>query len=328
MSLTIDERESRDGAGPRSGPAGLTRPPALKPGDRVAVLTASSPSNLDRLDQGLDALRFVGLEPVLYPSARERGTLRHFLAGTDQQRAADLRAALLDDSIAGVLTACGGYGSQRTLEVMDWTGLEQVAPKVVAGYSDVTAVLEALAARLGWASVMGPMVSESEFAESYSFSSLMRCLMQPERMELLEYPDAVTVVGGTAEGVTVGGNLSLIAGSLGTPTSLPARGGILLLEDEQESEARIDTMLTHLRRCGYLDGVAAVVCGTWNNCGEREAIHPVLVDRLADLGVPLLAWANIGHGGHVQTFPIGVRAALDADARTLRLLEPPLVPQP
>jgi muramoyltetrapeptide carboxypeptidase len=126
----------------------------------------------------------------------------------------------------------------------------------------------------------------------------------------------------------VGGCLSLLAGSVGTETSVPARGGILLLEDVEENDARVDTMLTHLRRSGYLDGVAGIVCGTYHECGTVEQIHPVIQERLGGLGVPMIAWANIGHGGHVQTFPIGVRARLDADARTLRLLEPPLVPHP
>ncbi len=313
-------------AEPGSGTISLRRPRALRAGDRVAVLTCSSPCNQQRLEVGLDALRFVGLEPVVYPSARADGSVRHFLAGTDRQRAGDLRAALLDDRIAGILLAGGGYGSQRALEVLDWAGLESVTPKVVVGYSDVTAVLEALAARLGWASLMGAMVAEQEFAESYSFSSLLRCLMFPEQVRSLRYEEAATVVGGVAEGVTVGGNLSLLAGSLGTATSFPARNGILLLEDELESDARIDTMLTHLRRTGFLDGVAAVICGTYHDCGAVEAVHPILEERLGSLGVPMIAWANIGHGGHVQTFPIGVRARLDATARTLELLDPPLVP--
>ncbi|MDN5855795.1 MAG: LD-carboxypeptidase, partial [Actinomycetia bacterium] len=93
----------------------LRRPPALRPGDRVAVLSASSPANAERLPDGLDALRFAGLEPVVYPTARDSGSLRHYLAGTDEARAADLRAALGDDSIAGVVFATGGYGAQRTL---------------------------------------------------------------------------------------------------------------------------------------------------------------------------------------------------------------------
>src|SRR6185312_3536985 len=102
--------------------------------------------------------RFCGLEPVELPTARARGTQQPFLSGSDAERAADLRAALLDDSIAGVMTVCGGYGSQRMLEVLDWSGLDAVSPKVVVGYSDVTGLLEALASRLGWTSVMGPMV--------------------------------------------------------------------------------------------------------------------------------------------------------------------------
>lgn len=307
---------------------GLRRPRALRAGDRVAVLSMSSPANLDRLPVGLDALRFSGFEPVVYNSARERGTQRGYLAGSDDQRAGDLRAALLDDTIAGVLLACGGYGSQRALEWMDWTGLDRVEPKVVVGYSDVTALLEALAALLGWASVMGPMVAEHEFAESYSFTSLMRCLTAPEQVDSLRFKDATTVVGGTAEGITCGGNLSLLAGSVGTPTSWAPAGGIVLLEDESEDEPRIDTMITHLRRSGYFNKAAAVVCGTFHDCGERDVLHSMLVDRLADLEIPLLTWANIGHGGHVQTYPVGVRTVLDADAKTLTCLDPPLQPGP
>jgi muramoyltetrapeptide carboxypeptidase len=271
-------------------------------------------------------LRFAGLVPVVYPSSHDQGSVRSYLAGSDELRAAELRAALLDDSIAGIIFATGGYGAQRTLEAMDWTGLDRVAPKILSGYSDVTAILEAVAVKLGWSSLMSAMVSCQEFSESYTFSSMLRCLMWPERAQEFRYEEAVTVVGGTAQGVTLGGNLALLTSSLGTDTCRPARGGILLLEDETEEDYRVDRMLTQLRRSGYLDGVAAVVAGTWDNCGTVEQIHPVLVDRLSNLGVPVIAWANIGHGGHFQSFPIGVRAELNADERTLRLLEAPLVP--
>jgi muramoyltetrapeptide carboxypeptidase len=308
------------------GRTSLARPPALRPGDRVAVLSLSGPANPDRLPDGLEALRFAGLEPVVYPSSYDRGSVRHYLAGSDGLRAAELRSALLDESIAGIIFARGGYGAQRTLEAMDWSGLERVPPKILAGYSDVTAILEAVQVKLGWSSLMSAMVSCAEFAESYTFASMLRCLMWPERVRELHYPEAVTVVGGVTRGVTLGGNLTLLTSSLGTDTCVPARGGILLVEDEQEEDYKVDRMLTQLRRSGYLDGVAAVIAGTWNNCGTVEQIHPVLVDRLGDLGVPVIAWANIGHGGRFQSFPIGVRAELDADARTLRFEEPPLVP--
>ena len=304
--------------------ASLTRPRALRPGDRVAVLCISSPVDPAELKTGLDVLRFAGLDPVTYPSALVQGSLRSYLAGDDTIRAGDLRAALLDPSIAGVLFAKGGYGAQRTLEAMDWDGLDQVAPKVLAGYSDVTAVLEAVAVRLGWASLFGPVSALNE--DSYSFGSLLRALMRPADAVSMAFPRARTVVPGVARGVTMGGTLTLLSSSLATSTSWPARGGIVLIEDVTEEDYRVDRMLTQLRRSGYLDGVAGIVTGSFTDCGPVEDIDAILAERLADLDVPMIAWANVGHGGQFQTFPIGIAAELDADARTLRLLDPPLVP--
>ncbi len=312
---------------PAQTPVSLARPRALQPGDRVAVLCVSGPVEPGALAAGLDALRFAGLEPVTYPSAHDPGTMRRYLAGDDAMRAGDLRSALTDPSIAGIMFARGGYGAQRTLEAMDWDGLGPEAglpPKVVAGYSDITAVLEAVAVRLGWASVFGPMVAIREGAAHYSFGSLLRTLMRPGQATVIQYPQAVTVVPGAARGVTTGGTLSLLVSSLGTGTSRPARGGIVLLEDVGEEDYRIDRMLTQLRRSGYLDGVAGIVAGTFTDCGPPETIQDILTERLAPLGVPMIAWANVGHGGQVQAFPYGIAAELDAGTATLRLLDPPL----
>ncbi|HEX9065603.1 MAG TPA: LD-carboxypeptidase [Streptosporangiaceae bacterium] len=317
-----DQQPSAVAARPRS----LARPPALRPGDRVAVLSVSSPASQARLAVGLDALRFAGLEPVLYESARDTGTLRSYLAGDDALRTSDLRSALLDPAIAGVIFATGGSGAQRTLERLDWSGLDGLPPKVLAGYSDVTAILEAAGRRLGWASLLSPMVEHGGSFAHYSFGSMLRCLMTPERATTMRFASGLAMTGGTATGVTMGGCLTLLTSSLGTDTSWPAAGGILLLEEVEEADYRIDRMLTQLRRSGYLDGVAAIIAGTFTGCGEPAAIEEILRERLGDLGVPLLARANIGHGGYFQTFPIGVAATLDAEASTLQLLDPPLVP--
>lgn len=308
-------------------PVSLARPRALRPGDRVAVLCVSSPVDPGALAAGLDALRFAGLDPVTYPSAHDPGTMRPYLAGDDAMRAGDLRSALTDPGIAGILFARGGSGAQRTLEALDWDGLgpeSGMPPKVLAGYSDVTAVLEAVAVRLGWASVFGPMVAIREGAAHYSFGSLLRTLMRPEQATLIEYPRAVTLTAGTARGVTTGGTLCLLASSLATGTSRPARGGILLLEEVNEEDYRIDRMLTQLRRSGYLDGVAGIVAGTFTDCGPPELIQDILAERLGSLQVPMIAWANVGHGGQFQAFPYGIAAELDAGAATLRLLDAPL----
>jgi muramoyltetrapeptide carboxypeptidase len=305
-------------------PTSLARPPALRPGDRVAVLSISSPADQTDLAIGLDTLRFAGIEPVVYPSARDNGSMRPYLAGDDAMRAGDLHAALTDPSIAGIIFATGGSGSQRTLEAFDFSGIAGQPPKVLAGYSDVTGVLEAVGRKLGWASLMSPMVTSGGPTGHYSFASMLRALMHPERSTQISYPEATTLVGGVAAGRTMGGNLTLIAASIGTATSWPAEGGILLVEDIDEQEFRLDRMLTQLRRSGYLNGVAGVVAGTFVNCGSTELIQQILLERLGDLGVPMIAWANVGHGGYFQTFPIGVAAELDADAKTLLLLDPPL----
>jgi muramoyltetrapeptide carboxypeptidase len=302
----------------------LARPRALRPGDKVAVLCVSSPVDPAGLRTGLDVLRFAGLDPVSYPSAHEEGSVRPYLAGDDKMRAGDLRAALADPAIAGIMFAKGGSGAQRTLEAMDWRGLDGLTPKVLAGYSDVTAILEAVAVKLGWASLFGPVTALNE--DAYSVGSLLRMLMRPADAVELTYPDATTLVPGVARGITMGGTLTLLTTSLGTDTSWPARGGILLIEDVEEPCYRVDRMLTQLRRSGYLEGAAGVITGAFTNCGPTEDIQAILAERLADLGVPMIAWANVGHGGRFQTFPVGVAAELNADARSLRLLEPALVP--
>lgn len=306
----------------------LARPPALRPGDRVAVICASSPVDPAALETGLDVFRFAGLEPVLYPSATEPGTFREYLAGDDKTRTADLTAALTDPGISAVVFAKGGYGAQRALELIDWDALAagNPRPRVLIGFSDITAILEAVAVKLGWASLSGPMPAVPGKEAHYSFGSLLRTLTRPGDATGIRYPDSVTITGGTARGVTMGGTLALLSSSVGTSTSWPARGGILLIEDVDETPARLDRMLTQLRRSGYLDGVAGIITGTFTDCGEHDDVHEVLADRLGDLGVPVLAWANVGHGGAFQTYPIGIAAELDADAGTLRLLDPPLAP--
>jgi muramoyltetrapeptide carboxypeptidase len=290
------------------------------------VLTSSGPADQMALAAGLAALRAGGLDPVVYPSALDHGTFRPYLAGPDALRAADLTRALTDPAIAGVIFACGGYGAQRTLEKLDWAVLAGLPPKVLAGYSDVTAILEAVAIRLGWSSVLSVMVAAPGAVPQYSVGSLLQLLMTPEQVRQISYPGGIALAAGRARGVTLGGNLSLLVSSIGTPTSRPARGGILLIEDDGEAAYRVDRMLTQLRRSGFLDGVAAILTGTFTNCGDQGEIEAILGERLADLGVPVLARVNVGHGGPFQAFPVGIAAELDADGATLTLLDPALRP--
>lgn len=302
----------------------LQAPPAPKPGDRVAVIAPSGPPGRQELDLGLAALRSVGLVPEVFTSARSVGPFP-YLAADDKVRAEDLARALGEPGYAAVFCARGGYGVQRALELLDWDALGAPEPRVVVGFSDVTALIEAVRQRFGWVSVYGPMVSSVMFRSGVpSFEGLARLLLTPEKVGELVFQDTRTLVPGVAEGITVGGTASLIASSLATSTSVPARDGILFLEDVGELPYRLDRVLTQLRRSGYLDGVRGVLCGTWNECGPIEEVEELLADRLGDLGVPVLLGADIGHGVFMQSLPMGVRARLDTGAATLTFLDPVL----
>ena len=245
-----------------------------------------------------------------------------YLAGDDALRGADLTRALADPAYTAVFCAAGGCGMQRTLERIDWAAIDASAPKVVVGYSDVTALLEAIAVKLGWVSLFGPMPACDGFYQGpgrYDFDALARLLFALSTVRELVFPGFRTVVPGVAEGMTLGGTATLLAASIGTDTSLPARGAILFLEDVDELPFRLDRVLTQLRRSSYSDGVAGILLGTFTECGDPEHIRRMLDERLGDLGVPGLAGADIGHGIHMQTYPIGVQARLDATAGTLTL---------
>jgi muramoyltetrapeptide carboxypeptidase len=306
----------------------LLRPQALEPGDTVAVICLSSPVEKSAyLDSGLRAMEQVGLKPEVLPSARAAGSMYDYLAGDDEQRVQDLTRALTDPRYAAVFLAKGGYGVQRSLQKMDWSRVDPTRPKVVVGYSDATALLEALAVKLGWVSLFGPMVACEGFregADAYDFKQLMRLLYTPADVAGLTFPGHRTLVPGTAEGITLGGTATLLATNLGTDTSYPAQDAILFLEDVDERPFRLDRIITQIRRSSYLEGVAGIILGTFTECGDPKQVEAMIAERLGDLGVPILAGADIGHNTAMQTYPVGVRSLLDADRGTLTFLDPVL----
>lgn len=301
----------------------LRRPRRLVPGDRVAIVSPASPFPAGGLDAGLAVLRGWGLEPVVMPHAAET---QGFLAGYDADRAVDFAKAWLEPSIAAVIASRGGYGSQRMVEHVDWEALRAVEPKAFLGFSDMTAIHEAIALELGVASIHGPMPSWSLFAQGPEMQEHLRLqLFEPERAQTISSPAAKPLMGGTATGVTFGGTLTLLAAEAGTcHHRQDVAGGLLLLEDIGEAPYRIDRALTQLDRAGYFDGIAGVVAGSWADCGPYEAVREVLYDRFAGKGVPVVEEFGFGHCAGSLTIPLGLKATLDADAGTLHFGEPAL----
>jgi muramoyltetrapeptide carboxypeptidase len=301
----------------------LRRPRRLVPGDRVAVVAPSGPIDPDRLARGAAVLESCGLEVVTGAHVLDRTA---HLAGTDEDRAADLQQAWCDPEIAAVLCARGGSGATRLLDLLDWDAMLRAEPTVFVGYSDATALHEALATRLGLSTLFGPMPAALPFGGASphraSLDHLRTTLFRPEQVQVLRGDDATCVVPGRASGVTVGGTLALLASTIGTAESRPAGGGIVVLEDITEPAYRLDNLLTQLLRSGWFDGVRGVALGTWVDCGD-DALDTVCA-RLANLGVPLLEGMPFGHGVPQLTVPLGLEAELDADAGTVTMALPAL----
>lgn len=311
---------------PRLPTAGLRRPPRLRRGDRIAVVAPSGPVDGERLAGGVGWLRAEGFGVVLGAHVLARGG--HglpFLAGDDEQRAADLTAAWLDPDVAAVLCARGGDGAPRLLDRLDWVSLAGAPPKVLAGLSDITVLHQAVAARLGLATLWSPMPANRVLAgpepDPASRSGLLAALLGDEPVRLA---GSSVLRPGRASGPVVGGTLSLLAAMMGTPECVPAGGAIAVLEDVNEEPYRVERMLTALRRAGWFDGVAGVVLGDWVGCGDPAELGAVFADRLGDLGVPVLAGVPFGHGPVQLTVPLGVPAVLDTDEASLAYAGPAL----
>ncbi|MFD5567765.1 S66 peptidase family protein [Streptomyces cadmiisoli] len=303
----------------------LLRPARLAPGARVAVVAPSGPVPEERLEAGLDVLRGWDLDPVTAPHVLSRHDRFDYLAGADADRAADFQAAWCDPAVDAVLCARGGYGAQRMVDLLDWDALRAAGPKVLVGFSDVTALHEAFATRLGLVTLHGPMAAGVDFIKNARAQEHLRAtLFAPETVRTIA-SGGTALVPGRARGVTLGGCVSLLAADLGTPHARSgARGGLLMIEDVGEEAYRLDRILTQLLRAGWLDGVEGIALGSWHDCGPYEKLRPVLADRLGGLGIPVAEEFGFGHGEGALTIPFGVAAELDADAGTLTLSEPAL----
>jgi muramoyltetrapeptide carboxypeptidase len=303
----------------------LVRPARLAPGARVAVVAPSGPVPEERLQAGLDVLRAWGLDPVVAPHVLDRHGTFGYLAGTDADRAADLQRAWCDPAVDAVLCARGGYGAQRMVDLLDWEAMRAAGPKVFVGFSDVTALHEAFAVRLGLVTLHGPMAAGVDFVKNARAQEHLKAtLFAPETVRTIA-SGGPALVPGRARGVTLGGCLALLAADLGTPHARPsAAGGLLCLEDVGEETYRLDRYLTQLLRAGRLDGVRGVLLGSWQECGPYDEVRALLADRLGGLGVPVAEQFGFGHCAGALTLPFGVAAELDAEAGTLTLDRPAL----
>jgi muramoyltetrapeptide carboxypeptidase len=303
------------------------RPPRLRAGSTVAVVATSGRGEPDLLAEGCRVLDGWGLHVQVGRHALDRHRVVDYLAAPDEDRAADLQEAWLDPQIEAVLAARGGYGVQRIVDRLDWDAMAAAAPKIFVGFSDLTALHEAFARRLGLATLHGPNIWGTGFTEhSASQRALRSALFEPDApdAQALSFPAARALAAGRATGRTAGGNLTMIASGLATADGREHggfAGCIVLLEDVGEDPYRLDRMLTQLLRAGALDGVAAVALGSWAGCEPERTVRAVLADRLVPLGVPVAWGLGFGHISPQPVIPLGVPATIDTQLGTLTFHE-------
>lgn len=319
-------RRKADVLAPKKAGRSLVRARHLRVGDTVAVVSPSGPVSPERLDAGLAVLESWGLKVRTMTNVRGRHAQFSYLSGTDAERTADFVDAWCDPEVAALFCARGGYGAQRMVDLLDWTAIASAGPKALVGFSDVTALHQAFAARLGMSSIHGPVVTSLGAGDDESREHLRSMLFSPTDALTLTPSARPVLVGGRADGVLVGGNLALLAASLGTGDSQPAADSIVLLEEIGEDLYRIDRLLTQLLRAGWFDEVRGIAVGQFTDCGSNESLLRIFEDRLGPLDVPLLWDLPFGHADRNLAFPLGVPAVLDADAGTLMLRQPALQP--
>lgn len=312
----------------------MLKPAGLHPGDTVGIVSlASPPFRPSSVEEGKCNLEKLGFKVVLSPGIHE---VNRYLAGTDQSRIEAFHQMIRDPEIKAVMSTRGGYGSGRLLSKLDFALIKK-NPKIIIGYSDITSILTAVTKKVDLATFYGPMLT-SDFTDtvsSYSTEFLMDLVCHKKYpLDITAYPDknkAVVITAGKTQGELIGGCLTLLIYTLGTPYEIDTRGKILFIEEIDEAPYRLDGMLTHLYNAGKLQECSGVVFGELVNCNPPScnAGYPmgsfhyeeVIHDRLGHLGIPVISNLCFGHGSHKATLPLGIKAALDTSEGKLTILE-------
>jgi muramoyltetrapeptide carboxypeptidase len=293
----------------------MRKPSALRRGDRLAVVAPASPFARAEFDAGIEELRGLGFEPVYDESVFDR---HGYVAGSAETRARAFMRAWSDSSIKGLVAARGGYGSVQILPLLDMAAIDR-NPKAFIGYSDNTSVLTWLTLAVGLVSFHGPMIEGrlAKGAAGYDRDTFDRCLCRPDAIGEIAHPQLEVLKAGEAEGMLIGGTMTQLTASLGTPYAFdPPQGCVLFLEEVGERPYRIDRMLTQLRLSGRLARASAIVFGELPKCDEPggdPAVKAVLAEFTRDFPGPVLFGLPSGHtSGATLTLPFGVRARVVA----------------
>ena len=281
-------------------------PPSVKKGGKIGIVATSGPVDREELEPGIEWLCKAGFEPVL---AKNLYYKKGYLAGSDKDRAAALKEMIERQDIQAIFCARGGYGSMRILSSFPFSIFSR-NPKFIIGFSDVTAVLNAVFTKTGVIGIHGPSVLSLEKEDIVSKDLIINFITNPSTIEY-NIADFVPVSPGIAKGRLVGGNLTVLSHLIGTPFMPPLKNAVLFLEDINESAYQIDRMITHLLLSGALANISGIILGRFTNCGESFILKELFSEVAGKFNIPCLMGLEAGHKGINLPLPIGALSVLD-----------------
>ena len=295
----------------------ILKPPRLKKGQVIGVVAPAGPVTPSEIQPGIELLESFGYKVVSSPHLYHR---QGYVAGDAISRLEDLHSMVDNGDVKAIFCARGGYGSLRLLEKINFD-LIRMSPKIIMGYSDITALLLAIYQKAGLVTFHGAVVKEFSKNRNRNLESVFD-LVSSDRLLKLKLTKGIALMPGKTKGILLGGNLSLICHLIGTPFMPSLKGSILFIEEKAEPLYRIDRMMTHLRLSGVLDDLAGLVLGTFQRCGDISSLNQMVLDILSDLNIPVVSGLPVGHGRENISLPLAVQASLDTEGMTLSITEP------
>ncbi len=292
------------------------KPRRLEPGDTIGVIAPAGPVAQEEIQPTIDLLYKKGYH---IHEASNLFNRKGYLAGHDEARLDDLHSMFSDQDIKAIFCARGGYGSIRILDKIDYDLIFD-NPKIIVGYSDITALLFAIFHRTGLVTFHGPMLRDLAQDDGDNLGDFLE-LASSSTPRIYDLSGGMVLSQGRTRGMVLGGNLSIISSLMGTPFMPMMKGAILFIEDKDESLYRIDRMLSHLRQGGIIDGLSGIIAGRFVGCGDISDINELLKDLTSGTDIPVINGLLVGHDRENRTIPIGLHAELDTEDMTLTFLE-------
>ncbi len=305
------------------------KPPKLRKGSTIGLVApASTPSTEEKVEKGAAYLEQLGYRVKFGEHIRK---MHGYLAGTDEERADDFNNMVRDKDVKAIFTIRGGYGTPRILQMIDYRLLKQ-NPKIIVGYSDITALQLAIFCKIGLVTFSGPMTGVEMWKgmDLYTEEHFWQLLTSTKKIGVLKNPNdepLKILKQGKAHGRLLGGNLSMIACLMGTPFLAKLRRSILFIEDVEEAPHRIDRMLAQLLNAGVLNKLAGLVFGKFTNCNPSDPSEPHLTieqmqaEYANKIKCPVVGNFQYGHIPCMLTVPIGLQAMLDSNYNRIEVLE-------